>query len=183
MDPSDIDNQFYATGEYRKSVYAQSELFYTHACKVASKPLFEEFPEDTTAVEGNKVLLPVKIIGSPQPTLTWYHDNTRLGNDYAHEISSDGSLTIITAEMRHSGTYRLVATNSEGTVEKQFSLKVINEENEEPPLATAAEVIQSSPVPVAEFGQYVSQNHANSNNGFTTLYKVYYSHQNIIAKV
>ena len=149
-----------------------------HACIVASKPFFEEFPKDATAVEGNKVLLPVKVIGSPQPTLTWYHDNTRLGNDYAHEISSDGSLTIITAEMRHSGTYRLVATNSEGTVEKQFSLKVITEEDEdeEPPLAASAEMIKSRPVPVAEFGRYVSQNHANSNNGFTTLYKVHYKH-------
>ena len=145
-----------------------------HVCKVASKPFFEEFPVDTTAVEGNKVLLPVKIIGSPQPSLTWYHDNTRLGNDYAHEISSDGSLTIITAEMRHSGTYQLVANNSEGTVEKQFSLKVITEEDEdeEPPLAATTKVIKSRPVPVAEFGQYVSQNHANSNKGFTTLYKV-----------
>ena len=173
MDQCDIDNQFYVTDEYRKSVCAQPELFYTHACKVASKPFFEEFPEDATAVEGNKVSLPVKIIGSPQPTLTWYHDNTHLGNDYAHEISSDGSLAIITAEMRHSGTYRLVATNSEGTVEKQFSLKVINADDEEPPLATTAEVIKTRPVPVAELGQYVSQNHANSNNGFTTLYKVH----------
>ena len=139
---------------------------------VTNKPFIEEFPEDATAVEGNKLLLPVKIIGSPQPTLTWYHDNTRLGNDYAHEISSDGSLTIITAEMRHSGTYRLVATNCEGTVEKLFLLTVITEEDDEPLSAGAAEVIKSRPVPVAEFGQYVSQNHANSNKGFTTLYKV-----------
>ena len=150
-------------------------MFYTCLHVAASKPFFEEFPENATAVEGNRVILPVKIIGSPQLTLTWYHDNVCLGNDYAHEISSGGRLTIITAEMKHSGTYRLVATNSEGTVEKQFSLKVITEENEEPPLA--AEVIKSKPVPVAEFGQYVSQNHGNSNNGFTTLYKVNYSHQ------
>ena len=85
---------------------------------------------------------------------------------------SDGSLTIITAEMRHSGTYRLVATNSERTVEKQFSLMVITEEDEEPPLATAAEMIKSRPVPVAEFGQYVSQNHASGNKGFSSLYTV-----------
>ena len=140
---------------------------------VASKPFIEEFPEDTTSVEGNKVLLPIKIIGSPQPTLTWYHDNTRLGNDYAHEISSDGSLTIITAEMRHSGTYRLVATNSEGTVEKQFSLKVVSkEDDDEPPLVVTIEVFKSKPVPVDGFGQYVSQKHANSNKGFNTLYNV-----------
>ena len=40
------------------------------------------------------------------------------------------------------------------------------------PAATAEVVIQSKPVPVAEFGQYVAQNHANSNSGFTALYNV-----------
>ena len=46
-----------------------------------------------------------------------------------------------------------------------------------PPLA--AEVIKTRPVPVAEFGQYVSLNHGNSNNGFITLYiqGVLYSYQ------
>ena len=64
--------------------------------------------------------------------------------------------------MRHSGIYRLVATNSEGIAEKQLLLKVITEENKEPPLT---EVIKTRPVPVAEFGKYVSLNHGNSNNG------------------
>ena len=140
---------------------------------MASKPLITVFPEDSiTIVEGRNVVLPVKIIGSPQSILTWYHGNTRLGSDYAHEISSDGSLTIITAEMRHSGTYCLVASNSEGTVEKQFSLSVVSEEDEELPSSAVQTAEESKPVPVAEFGQYVSQNHANSNNGFTMLYKV-----------
>ena len=144
-----------------------------HHSAVASKPLITVFPEDSiTIVEGRNVVLPVKIIGSPQSTLTWYHDNTRLGSDYAHEISSDGSLTIITAEMRHSGTYRLVASNSEGTVEKQFSLSVVSEEDEELPSSSVQTAEESKPVPVAEFGQYVSQNHANTNSGFTVLYQV-----------
>ena len=139
---------------------------------VTSKwPVIELFPEDMTVVEGNRVVLPVKVIGSPQPTLTWYHDNTPLESDYAHEIASDGSLTIITAEMRHTGVYRLVARNIEGSVEKRFSLNVLPED-EDPPSATAAELIQSKAVPVAEFGQYVAQNHANTNKGFNTLYEV-----------
>ena len=125
-----------------------------------------------TAVEGNKVVLPVKVFGTPQPTLTWYHDNTPLKNDYAHEIASDGSLTIIIAEMRHTGTYQLVASNSVGSVEKQFSLKVITEVAKDQPAATAAVVTGKKPIPVSGFGQYVAQNHANTNKGFTTLYNV-----------
>ena len=138
---------------------------------MASKPSITVFPEDSiSVVEGRNVVLPVKIIG--QSSLTWYHDNTRLGSDYAHEISSDGSLTIITAEMSHSGTYRLVASNNEGAVEKQVQLSVINEEDEETLPSAVQTAEESEPIPVTGFGQYVSQNHANSNNGFKIQYKV-----------
>ena len=138
---------------------------------MTSKPVIELFPEDMTAIEGNRVVLPVRVIGSPQPTFTWLHDNTHLESDYAYEIASDGSLTIMTAEMRHTGVYRLVARSSKGSAMKQFSLNIISED-EDPPAVTAAVVIQSKPVPVAEFGQYVAQNHANTNTGFSTLYNV-----------
>ena len=123
------------------------------------------------------MVLPVKIIG--QSSLTWYHDNTRLGSDYAHEISSDGSLTIITAEMSHSGTYRLVASNNEGAVEKQVQLSVINEEDEETLPSAVQTAEESEPIPVTGFGQYVSQNHANTNHGFTQLYKVSHDYLSI----
>ena len=129
------------------------------------------FPEHSiSAVEGRNVVLPVKI--KRQSTLTWYHDNTRLSSDYAHEISSDGSLTIITAEMSHSGTYRLVASNNEGAVEKQVQLNVISEEDEETLTSAVQTVEESEPIPVTKFGQYVSQHHANTNHGFSHLYKV-----------
>ena len=116
------------------------------------------------------MVLPVKIIR--HSSLTWYHGNTRLGSDYAHEISSDGSLTIITAEMSHSGTYRLVASNNEGAVEKQVQLNVISEEEEETLPSAVQTAEEREPVPVTKFGQYVSHYHADTNHGFTQLYKV-----------
>ena len=139
---------------------------------MTSKPFIDLFPEDMTAVVGKRVVLPVKVFGCPQPTLTWYHDNTPLNNDDAHEIGSDGSLTIITAEMRHKGFYQLVARNRLGSVEKQFSLKVVTKVAEGQPAATAVVMTWNKPVPVAEFGQYVAQNHANTNKGFNILYDV-----------
>ena len=142
---------------------------------VANKPYFEEFPQDKTVLEGKKVVLPVKIDSNPPATLTWYHDNTRLNNDYAHEISSKGSLTIMTAEMSHTGTYQLVATNSEGTAESQLMLKVIPEAQKAPPKPPPPKPVPfqgKAGIPVSSFGQYVSQNHANTNKGFTTLYNV-----------
>ena len=145
-----------------------STLSVVHA--VSKKPIIKSFPEDTTAAEGTRVDFLVKVTGIPQPTLTWYHDSTRLDNDYTHEISSDGTLTIVTAEMKHAGNYRLVATNSVGTVEKQFTLKLISETPETPSSGGGREL--SHPVPMAEFGQYVAQNHANTNKGFIALYNV-----------
>lgn len=139
------------------------------------KPFIEEFPDDKTVVEGNKVLLPVNIIGLPQPTFTWYHDNTCLGDDNAHEISNNGSLTIMTAKIKDSGTYRLMASNSEGTVEKQLSLKVVTERYLNFPLAVPAKTTKTKPVSVDELGHYVSHNHANANKGFKMLYNVSHS--------
>ena len=118
-------------------------------------------------MEGARVEFPVQVIGTPHPTLTWYHNNTCVNNDYVREISSNGTLTIVNAEMKHAGNYQLVATNSVGTVEGKFTLKVMSETPLIPPSAAG-----SHPVPMAVFGQYVSQNHTNANNEFIELYHV-----------
>ena len=137
---------------------------------VASKPLIQSISKNTTVMEGTRVEFPVQVIGTPHPTLTWYHNNTCVNNDYAHEISSNGTLTIVNTEMKHAGSYQLVATNSVGTVEGNFTLKVMSETPQAPSAAGGSEVSHS--VFMAEFGQYVSQNHANNNKGFTKLYQV-----------
>ena len=130
-------------------------------------------PKDTTVMEGTRVEFPVQVIGTPQATLTWYHNNTQVDNDYAHEISSNGTLIIVNAEMKHAGNYQLVTTNSVGTTGGKFTLKVISETPaDEAPSAGNDRVEVSHSVPMAKFGQYVSQNHANNNKGFTTLYNV-----------
>ena len=130
-------------------------------------------PKDTTVMEGTRMEFPVQVIGTPQATLTWYHNSTQVDNDYAHEISSNGTLTIATVEMKHAGNYQLVATNSVGTTEGKFTLKVISETSDEAPSAGGNDRVEvSQSVPMAKFGQYVSQNHANNNKGFTTLYNV-----------
>ena len=131
------------------------------------KPLITSLPMDTMVIEGARAEFPVQVIGTPHPTLTWYHNNTCVNNDYAHEISSNGTLTIVNVETKHAGNYQLVATNSVGTVEGKFTLKVMSKTPLTPPSAAG-----SHPVPMAVFGQYVSQSHANTNNGFIELYHV-----------
>ena len=134
---------------------------------MTSKPFFGLFPDDATIIEGTRMEFPVKVAGTPDPQLTWYHESTRLDNDYAHEISTDGTLVIVTAEVKHAGNYRLVATNSTGTTEREFTIKIVSDT----PVAESGNAM-SHPVHLAELGQYVARNHANANKGFNALYNV-----------
>ena len=155
----------------------QFPLYFVHY-SVTEKPAIRSFPEDMTTVEGSRVEFPVKVTGLPTPTLTWYHDNNRLNDDSDCYEISNGNLTIFKIEANHSGTYCLVANNSEGTVENQLTLKVMTETiSDEKPDST---VTVYRPVPVTEFGQYVSQNHASANTGFSNLFKVQFNHACIL---
>ena len=145
-------------------------MLYPFYLLVTSKPFFESFPNNMTVNEGNRVEFPVKVSGTPDPQLTWYHESTRLDNDYAHEISTDGTLVIATTEMKHSGTYRLVASNTAGTAERKFTLKLVSESPEEQTMTIPTAV--SHPVYATELGQYVARNHADTNKGFIKLFRV-----------
>ena len=121
--------------------------------------------------EGESVLLHVKVTSAPKPTLVWYFEGTELQPDYSTEVAEeDGSVTILSAETRHAGVYKLVATNTAGSVEKEVKLFVHNEEEHIPDVADQKEL---RPVPVAEFGKYVEEQHANDNQLFGKQYKVY----------
>ena len=108
--------------------------------------------------------------GNPQPSLTWYHQDAQLTSDYSMELQEDGSLSIVSSELRHGGVYRLSAKNSKGSVEREVTLTVRAEGDE-----AADEIIDKvevQAVPVAEFGDYVARAHANSNETFKHQFKV-----------
>ncbi len=129
-----------------------------------------DFPSDTCAVEGEGVCFKVVVRGNPQPSLTWHHDNSQLRADYSMEIQQDGSLSITSSELRHSGVYRLSAKNSRGRAEREVRLTVTQEE-EEPAVGTK-ERVEIQPVPVPEFGEYVAKSHAHTDEIFKLQYNV-----------
>ena len=183
---------------------AKGKYCITHTVQLTShvgspatiKPFIDQFPDSKSVVEGQMVVLRVQVSGIPHPSLTWYHGNNPVENDYAHDIAIDGSLTIHSAELKHSGEYRLVATNSAGSTEQQLSLTVGREAVTvtAPPMPTPpARPPRAAPppspppkwqggLPVPQFGQYVAQNHANTNKGFRTLYNVRIHSIHIIGK-
>ena len=84
--------------------------------------------------------------------------------DYSKELAEDGSLTIPSAEIKHSGVYRLVAVNRAGRVEREVKLLVQVEEHQF--VHALTEKTCFSPVPVEAFGDYVSKCHDNGNEIF-----------------
>ena len=113
----------------------------------------------------------IKVSGEPRPTVTWYHDREPVKADYAHEIESDGCLAIPSAELKHSGIYKAVATNQHGSDERELKL-MVNEEGGASTYVANDDMVSSRPIPIPEFGKYVTELHTNSNQPFKDLYQV-----------
>ena len=63
--------------------------------------------------------------------------------------------------------------NQYGSEERELKLTVYKEEDtESKDDATSHCVVSSRPIPIPEFGKYVAEFHANSNQAFKDLYKV-----------
>ena len=122
-------------------------------------------------VEGEWVLFQVKVTGSPQPKLTWYHNGEEVMADYSRELAEHGSLTLPSAEVKHSGTYRLVAQNPAGRREREVRLLVEAEGTQLKP-GTTKPAMRLSGVPVAMFGSHVERNHSRNNRVFRDEYEV-----------
>ena len=120
-------------------------------------------------VEGEGVLFQVEVTGSPQPKLTWYHNGEEVVADYSRELAEDGTLTLPSAEARHSGTYRLVAQNPAGRREREVRL-FVEAEGTQP--ASGAGTLDFSAVPVAMFGSHTERNHSRNNWAFREEFQV-----------
>ncbi len=107
--------------------------------------------------------------GSPAPSFSWYFNDEEVTEGYSLSLAPDGTLTIPSAEPRHSGAYRLVATNTTvGSVSKKVHVTVLGDEEPNP----LAPKVTFRPIPLPEFGEYVAVNHTNSDHRFMEQYKV-----------
>ena len=142
----------------------------------AKPPVIEEFPNTTSVKEGHKVEFTVHVTGTPPLTFYWYHDDQLLTEDYAYKIMEDGSLIITSAEESHKGTYEFVANNSAGTADQQVILVIAKEGTDEAKALNgdAKLLVNIGPIPVKDFGTFVADSHANSNDKFRLQYNVSY---------
>ena len=117
------------------------------------------------------VIFRAEVTGSPQPKLTWYHNGEEVVADYSRELAEDGTLTLPSAEARHSGTYRLVAQNPAGRREREVQLFVDIGAKREVEV-TRPHLEGGMPIPIASFGNHVERSHAKQNRAFRDEYQV-----------
>ena len=122
-------------------------------------------------MEGEAVLLQVKVTGSPQPKLTWFCNGEEVVADFSKELEEDGTLTLSLTEARHSGTYQLEVQNPVGRRKGDVRLIVEAEDTQQRP-ATTKPAMELSAVSVAMFGSHVKQNHTRNNRAFRDEYEV-----------
>ena len=134
-------------------------------------PDIVKFPKETHVVEGEGVLFQVKVTGTPMPKLTWYHNGEEVFADYSKALEDDGTLTLPSAETKHSGMYKLVAENHVGRKEKEVQL-LVKEENTQDEVAPAKPATNFSAIAVGFFGSHVERNHSKNNQGFINEYEV-----------
>ena len=153
--------------------YINNTILRPLAPDILQFPEILNFPEETHVVEGESVLFQVKVTGNPMPKLTWYHNGEEVFADYSKILEDDGTLTLPSAETKHSGSYKLVAQNQVGRKEKEVWLHV-KEENTEDEVAAAKPPTSFSAIPVALFGSRVEEKHSKNNQGFINEYEVIY---------
>ena len=127
-----------------------------------------DYQREVQCSEGEQVTLTVKVAGSPTPTVTWLFNGRKVKDDYSTEVGKDGSLTLITVESKHAGTYTFTVSNKVGSAEGCTKL-VVRAEDEE---RASASRVESNPVTREKFGEYVSGLHTHNNGGFVVQFQV-----------
>ena len=95
------------------SVPLTKSSMYAHA---ASPPTIVDYQQEVHCLEGEQVSLMVNATGRPTPTISWFFNGRKVEDDYSTELGKDGSLVLVSAEMKHAGTYNFV-NNRVGSVE------------------------------------------------------------------
>ena len=112
--------------------------------------------------------LMVKTAGRPTPAVTWLFNGRKVEDDYSTELGKDGSLVLVSVELKHAGTYTFTVSNRVGSVEGCTKLVVRTEDEE----SASVPRVESNPVTREKFGEYVSSFHAHNNSAFIGQFQV-----------
>ncbi|XP_045150520.1 titin isoform X2 [Echinops telfairi] len=96
------------------------------------KPSFTQKLMFTYVLEGEPAVFTCRLIACPTPEMTWFHNNRPIPTGLRRVIKTESDLhnhcsrlEVQRVQYRDSGSYRLLAMNSEGSAESTASLHVI----------------------------------------------------------
>ncbi|KAM5280233.1 titin isoform 2-T2 [Ctenodactylus gundi] len=102
------------------------------------KPSFTQKLMFKYVLEGEPVVFTCRLIACPTPEMTWFHNNRPIPTGLRRVIKTESdlhhhssSLEVRRVQDRDSGSYRLLAINSEGSAESSASLLVIQKGQDE----------------------------------------------------
>ncbi|XP_030184145.1 titin-like [Lynx canadensis] len=102
------------------------------------KPSFTQKLTFQYVLEGEPVVFMCKLIAWPTPEMTWFHNNRPIPTGLRRVIKTESdlhhhssSLEVKSVQHRDSGSYRLLAVNSEGSAESTASLLVMQKGQDE----------------------------------------------------
>ena len=127
-----------------------------------------DYQREVQCLEGELISLMVKFVGIPTPTVTWVFNGRKMEDDYSTKFGKDGFLVLVSAEMKHAGTYTFSVSNRVGSV-KGCTKLVVHTEDEE---RASVPRVESNPVSRVKFGEYVSSSHAHDNSAFIGQFQV-----------
>ena len=128
-------------------------------------------PTEIHAVEGQEVVMRVRFRGDPMPTLSWKQNGEEVDWENASFALRDGAIVFPYVEVIHSGDYEVTATNTNGSDSVPITLTVYPETDLMAPSQKEGAIL-SVRIPLEEFGQYVTNLHANNNKLFREQFKV-----------
>ena len=134
----------------------------------ASPPIIVDYQQQVQCLEGEQISLMVKATGRPTPTVTWFFNGRKVEDDYSTELGKDGSLILVSAELKHAGIYTFIVSNRVGSV-KGCTKLVVHTEDEE---SASAPMVENNPVCRERFGEFVSTFHTYNNSAFIRQFQV-----------
>uniref|UniRef100_H0XTM2 Ig-like domain-containing protein n=1 Tax=Otolemur garnettii TaxID=30611 RepID=H0XTM2_OTOGA len=131
-DSEDVDHSSMAAKRYA------SRILSTSSWPEYFKPSFTKKLTFRYVLEGEPVVFMCRLIACPTPEMTWFHNNRPIPTGLRRVIKTESdlhhhssTLEIKRVHNRDSGSYRLLATNSEGSAESTASLLVIQKGQDE----------------------------------------------------
>ncbi len=102
------------------------------------KPSFTKKLKFQSVVEGDTAAFKCKLVAMPPPTILWFHNNRQIQKEHHRKIHTVSkmhmhatSLTIEGIKEKDSGSYKVMAINTEGSAETTASLLVSMREEQD----------------------------------------------------